>query len=377
MTERKGSKLIISLFCSFIALACLFYIFMPKSDFSETEKRYLAQFPSVTAKSLKSGKFSEDFETFLADQTPFRKFFVSVNAYFELFKGNNGSNGVYLGKGGWLFEKPFETSNGFDRTVDSICGFREKTDPAIPVSLVILPEKGEIYSSYLPANHLKYRGNEYISKLEKTARENNMEFFGFAETFLSCGREDLYYKTDHHWTSAGAFEAYKLICEKKGFPVPDIDDYNIETVPGFYGTSYSKSCYTLVKPDTVEVYRNKKTNGNADVTITEGSKKSTYGNMFFTERLSEADKYPVFLDGNHTLVEIDTGREGGNLLVIKDSFAHCLVPFLAENYSGITMIDLRYFKGSVYDLIDEKGITEVTFIFSIDNLATSKDIVFA
>ena len=112
------------------------------------------------------------------------------------------------------------------------------------------------------------------------------------------------------------------------------------------------------------------------MTITEGKKETKADNMFFREHLDESDKYLTFLDGNHSLVTIKTGNPGGKLLLIKDSFAHCAAPFLAENFSEIYMIDLRYFKESPETLIVEKGITDVLFLYGIENLCTTKDIIF-
>ena len=120
MKKNFGTKLIIFVFTAFIAVMGLLYLFMPKREFSETEKRYLAQAPKLTADSLKKGTFSKDFESFMADQTPLRSAFVGINAYFELIKGNNGSNGVYLGKDGMLIEKPFARDNRLETNIKRI-----------------------------------------------------------------------------------------------------------------------------------------------------------------------------------------------------------------------------------------------------------------
>ncbi|MBQ6543581.1 MAG: hypothetical protein IJL77_04260, partial [Clostridia bacterium] len=123
MKNKFGTKLIICVFTAFIFVMGLLYIFMPKNEFSETEKRYLATAPNLSFSSVKDGSFSKGFENFLADQTPMRTFFVSVNAYFELIKGNNGSNGAYLGKDGTLIEKPFDRDNRLDINIGRIAAF--------------------------------------------------------------------------------------------------------------------------------------------------------------------------------------------------------------------------------------------------------------
>ena len=152
MKANIKTNIIIIIFTAFTALMCLLYIFMPKNSFSETEKRYLQTAPDISFENIKSGKFSADFEKFLADQTPMRKFFISVNAYFELLKGNNGSNGIYLGKDGYLIEKPFDRKDRFDTNMKRILSFTEKA--GVPVTLVSIPSKGSILSDKLPGNSL-------------------------------------------------------------------------------------------------------------------------------------------------------------------------------------------------------------------------------
>jgi len=103
--------------------------------------------------------------------------------------------------------------------------------------------------------------------------------------------------------------------------------------------------------------------------------------MYFLDNLKDDDKYPVFLDGNHPYTVIKNNallKNGKNnkLLIIKDSFAHSLTPFLADHFSEIVMIDMRYYKQSVSELIDENDFSQMLFIYSIDNLATDTDIAW-
>ena len=382
MKKNFGTKLIIIVFTAFIAILGLLYAFMPKREFSETEKRYLAQAPKLTADSLKKGTFSKDFESFMADQTPLRSVFVSINAYFELMKGNNGSNGVYLGKDGMLIEKPFARENRLETNLERIVSF--VSGHKIPASLVAVPSKGYICSDKLPINAQKYLDGEYNDFIRNTVF-GKMKFVDVTKAFLNADdKESLYYKTDHHWTSRGAFTAYEALSFDLGWPavssfryeLPNEENYSIETYDGFYGTSYAKSCYTLTKPDNVELWINKKTQGKAKVIIKEGGKETVSDSMFFRNHLTESDRYLTFLDGNHSLVKVETGNEGRTLLLIKDSFAHSIVPFLADNYSKIIMVDLRYYSAGLNKLIEEENVNEIMFLYSIENLATSMDIFF-
>ena len=372
MIKNNKSKILIVIFLVFIFSISVLYIFLPKNEFSQTEKRYLTQFPETSFQTVKDGNFEQGFEKFLADQTPFRTFFVSLNSYFELIKGNNGFAGVYLGKDGWLIEKPFDRENNFDKNLRRINDFSKTVDK--PVYLLIAPTKGSIYTEYLPSNSLDYYDKELITSVsEKAGNINNINIVSAFEK----NKNDtlLYYKTDHHWTTEGAYIAYNAVCDVLNLNAVDISSYNKEIVKDFYGTSYSTSCYTLTKPDTLTIMRNAKTNGSAKVIIEDGSKPEEYDNMFFEDALETADKYVVFLNGNHGLERIITGNSGGKLILVKDSFAHCIAPFLAENFSEIIMVDLRYYKKPLSGIIQNENPDQIMFLYGIDTFAESNDII--
>lgn len=373
MIKNRNSKIIIILFCIFIAGTGILFAALPKKDYSAYEKRYLAARPSLSVSSVADGSFSEGFEKYLADHTPFRTFFVAVNAYFELIKGNNGSNGVYLGSEGWLIAKPPERNNRLTENLKRIKNFTENS--GIPAYMIAIPSKGYIYSEYLPGGSMEYSDGEYLAQINDTLG-SCLKIIDIEPALQSEKSNNLlYFKTDHHWTADGAFTAYREFCRAKGFYIPDGKEYTIREIPDFYGTSYSYSCYMLTKPDTLRIYDSKSID-KIKVEITEGKEKKSYSSMIFEERLKEEDKYTAFLDGNHSMVTIETGKSDGNLLVIKDSFAHCLVPFMVENYGKIVMIDLRYYKSDLSELIANENIDEMIFIYGTENLATSRDIVF-
>ncbi len=372
MKNKTRSKLIAAVFIVFISAAAVLYVFTPKKSFSETEKRYLAEFPEFSFSSLVSGKFTAGFEEYLSDHAPFRNVLVSLNSYFELIKGNNGSNGVYLGSDGWLIEKPFDRENRFDTNVRRITAFAKSTD--VPTAIAAVPEKGYVYGEKLPKNALAYLDDEYLAKLSAQC-EGSVQVIDLSEALKARKDEkQVFYKTDHHWTCAGAYVGYTEICRALELTAAAENDFSVQDAGDFYGTSYSTSLYTLTKPDTMEILRSKKTDGAADVVIEDGETEKS-GNMFFDANLSGSDKYTVFLDGNHPFVRIKTGNAGGKLLVVKDSFAHCLAPFLAENYGEIVMIDLRYYKKPVSQLVSAEAFDQILFVYGMENLAESRDII--
>lgn len=376
MTMKKKLKLpalFAAVFFLFLFGMSLLLLVLPKKTFSETEKRNLAAFPQFSFAALADGSFTRDFETFLSDQTPLRRFFVSLNAYSDLALGNNGGNGVYLGRGGWLFEKPFARENRFETNTRRIVKFARAA--GVPCVLLIVPTKGSVYTEMLPKNHLRYDDQNEIAAAQKLCEQNGVACVNLFDRFpVEKSRTNLYYKTDHHWTSAGAFLAYEALGPTLGYEPHALREYSVEKTENFYGTSYARACYTFTRPDVLEVFRSKKTGGRAQVTIAENGRETRADNLFFTDRLTGSDPYTVFLDGNHALETIRTGA-GGRLLIVKDSFAHCLTPFLAEHYGEIVTVDLRYYKKPVSALMAQSAFDRVLFVYGADTFAESKDII--
>lgn len=364
---KKKSNAIIYPFLAFSAVICVLFCVLPKSDFSEKEKRALSAFPTFSFRALKEGDYTADLEKWLCDHTPFRTAFMGVHAYWEWIKGNNGADGVYLGKDGWLFEKPCKRENEFQKNVEAIDAFAVQTK--VPTSVMIVPVKGYFYGDYLPKGSLEYLDGEYLDSI-RFSTDSGVSLIDVRPAFNAQKNErQLFYKTDHHWTSYGAYLAYTVAAEQLGFTPFEEADFDIEIYPSFYGTSYSKSCYLLTAPDDLIVMRSRHSAGNAAVTFEDGSNIEKHDNMFFSENGKGSDKYTVFLGTNHGFTRIVTGNEGKKLLVIKDSFAHCMVPFLAEHYSEIIMLDLRYYKKSVSAVMNENGIDEVLYVFETETFA--------
>ena len=376
--SKLGKYVPAFVFIVFIFGMAIWFLFAPKSDYSSSEKRYLQKFPDVTFESVESGKFGSEFETFFADHFPSRNFWVGLNAYYTLYTGNNGASGVYDCKNGYLINKPVSTENKLYANTDTIVNFKENID--VPVTVMLVPSTGYIAEDVLPPIHDKYNDDEYFDNVSKKLSDNGLSFVDLRDKFKSAYSDgmQLYYKTDHHWTTEGAYTAYEELCKQPGITPAAKEKFNVEAYPGFYGTTYSTSGFWFTQPDTIEVWNDPdNTENNIGVKITESGDTKEYNSMFFYDHIDEDDKYPVFLDGNHALTEItNSNAKGGTLLMVKDSFGHCLAPFLAENYSKIVMVDMRYYKMSVSDLIKAENPEQVLFMYGVDNLATDADIAW-
>lgn len=302
----------------------------------------------------------------------------SANAYFNLSVGNNGADGVYNCKNGYLINKPILDTDTLESNVQTIADFAKSVD--VPVTVTLVPSTGYIANDVLPAVHDTYTDDEKIENAQKVLTESGADFVDLRSAFKNAyaNGTQLYYKTDHHWTTTGAYTGYTEICKLLGITPADKSLFTVEKYNDFYGTTYSTSGFWLTQPDTIEIWNNKNnTEKNISVEIIEGDEKQDYHSMYFYNHLKEDDKYPVFIDGNHAMTRIkNKNANGGKILLVKDSFSHCLAPFLAENYSEVILVDMRYYKNSISELAQQEKPDNILVLYGIDNLATDTDIAW-
>lgn len=375
--SKIGRYVPMFVFLIFIYGMALWFLFAPKTDYSSSEKRYLQEFPETSVENIASGEFGSEFESYFADHFPSRNFWVGFNAYYNLEIGNNGASGVYKCDNGYLINKPVSTDNKVEKNTNAIVKFKDNVD--VPITVMFAPSTGYIADDVLPTVHDEYNDDTYFESASKTFENNGIAFVDLRETFKEAynNGSQLYYKTDHHWTTEGAYTAYAQLCKNLATEPVAKESLNVEKYDDFYGTTYSTSGFWLTDPDTVEVWNNPENTDNIKVTITEGTEVNEYDSMYFYDHIDEDDKYPVFIDGNHALTEITNSEaEGGTIIVIKDSFSHCLAPFLAENYSKVILVDMRYYKQSVSDIVAQEKPEQILVMYGIDNFATDTDIVW-
>ena len=370
---KRHNIIITVLFCGFIGIMAVLTLVLPKQEVSVNEKRVLAKPPQFSIDKVTSGKWEREFEGYISDHFPARDFLAGTDAYFMLSTGRNGSNDIYKGKDGYLFQTPVKVDKKkLDENIEAINAFTQKT--GIPAKLMVVPSAGFVMPDYLPENHRNYKDGDIISEIGENLRgvesiDVTGELLRAREAIYNYDVK-LYYKTDHHWTSEGAYLAYQLWCRSEGIEPRSREDYTITPTDGFYGTSYSKSALWLTKPDTIETWEYPI---NVTVTIDD---KDEYNSLFFKEHLTEPDKYPVYLDGNHSFERIvnHDNPTGKKILLIKDSYAHTFAPFMAENCSEIDMVDLRYYLDPVSNLTNETQYDEVLILYGISNLCETNDL---
>lgn len=347
--------------------------FIPHDKVSEKEKRVLSEPPQVSLAHIADGRFMKKAETYVTDHFPARETFIGAQAYLRQAEGLNAANEIYRGKEGWLIVSPLKDEQTIlKRNLSVLSEFLKRTGK--PATALIVPTTGAVESDFLPWLHETYPDRSLLEVIQKTLNHaaNWCDVLGAFES--DPEREKLFYRTDHHWTTQGAYCAYRLFCaETARTPMPKTT-YEITEVPDFYGTSYAKSGLWATKSDTLEVWQSETP---VSVTVQDENMKQPkkQDSLFFWEHQNESDKYPIFLDGNHGRVTIETGSKGGRLLVLRDSFAHCLAPFLAEHFSRIDLIDLRYFKSqTVSEYLAENPADEILLCYGLDGLMTDRSI---
>ena len=364
-------------FGGFIAAMLILFLALPKKDFSPSEKRYLEKTPEVSVEKIFSGEFEKSFENYISDHTAGRNFWVGFNAYFCKAMGNNAPKGVYYGKDDYLINDPAEMNN-FARNIGFLEEFAEdvKARTNTPVTVAVAPSTGYVCADKLPKFHFTYQDETAFNQMHATFK--TAAFADLRDCLKKSYDEghQVFYRTDHHWTAYGAYSAYQALGDALGYKPYAENTYTKTLYPGFYGTTYSTSGFWKIPSDTIEVWDNPANDKSVSVKITDGDKVIEQPEMFFYDHLNEDDKYPVYLDGNHpyTVIKNTKADSSKKLMVIKDSFAHSLVPFLADHYSEIIMIDLRYFVNPASEIIEQEGVDQVLILYSLDNLATDDNI---
>lgn len=345
----------------------LLFLFSPKKEYSPTEKRYLAESPSISVETLKDGTLSEDIEDYVSDHFPGRNFFVGVNAYWNLLTGRNTAENVYYGKDGYLIRAPEKNSlKQLQTNLSRFETFAVAED--LPATLLMIPTAGDVMEEKLPEHHAPYL---YEDCYQLAQRICNKMATPELKSLLRKAAADtqIYYKTDHHLTSAGCHTIYQLFCKMHGRAALSKKDYTITPHENFHGTTWASSGYWMTEPDTLETWDS---GAKLNVTIMEADQEDTESDtVFFTDNLKSDDLYTVFLDGNHSFVKIENpSSDGGTLLLLRDSYGHCMAPFLAENYYRILLVDLRYYRASLSELVKEYNVTEMAVLYGLDSLLT-------
>lgn len=363
---HRSSKIYIKMagiFLVFLIVAFAFNLFSKDKKYSESENRMLAQKPVFSMANLTSGKYMKDMEDYVTDQFFIRDKWINLKVLEDLALGKKESNGVYIGKKDYLMEIPTAPNQeALDNNLDAISNF-SASHPDINTVMTLIPNAAYIYDHLIPRN-APVRDQEKDIKYVMNAVSTSLNFVDLTKTMSSHKEENIYYKTDHHWTTLGARYAFDALSTALGIEKPT-QEYKIYPVThSFQGTLASKSGYDKAL-DTIEIYVPQGVNTDCVVNFTDEGKKTA--SVYESAALEKKDKYEVFFGGNHTRIDISTPmEEKKNLLLFKDSYANCFIPFLVPYYRNIIVIDPRYFYDDIESLISDNEITDVLFLYNVN-----------
>ena len=356
------------------------------------------QMPKFSADEFLSGKFAGRLNKYYADQFLLRDEFADVKTFFM-----NENNDVVIAKDGYLIprfdkyseksiaEKSNEELGGnltFAENMGNIknnCGYinefcenAKNLYPEITFTFAGPPRKVDAMTNKLPAFFPTERHEKYFRELEKYI---DLDIYcNLLDVMRPKNGEYIYYKTDHHWTTLGAYYAYAALGEKMGYTALKKEDFLAETASeDFYGVLWPRAGAKWIKPDTIEYYGlpNEKDIDIYETKIHTASEPIVLKGFYDRKKLETGDKYASFLGGISSHISVglmnpDSGRK--KLLLISDSFGQSLAPFLARHFD-IEIIDMRFFNKNIYDIINEYGITDILVLINMENFSTQSNLV--
>lgn len=364
---RKNAVRIITIL--FLCLMPVWMILSKDVDFSDQENRYMAHFPKVGIKSLSDGSFMEDFETYLTDQFPVRDACITLKTNALRFLGQRRINGVYLADQGYLIaeEEKYDPER-LDGLMQAMNDFAAGADAKVRFMLV--PNASFVYEEKLP-----YGIRSTQDRTIEDIRNSLSEKVGFVDVrgALSEGKSrQLYFKTDHHWTAAGAYLAFEEYAAAAGLDISS-QQYESYCVNGNFQGTQASNCGVYSSSDVVNICVPKGSEGSYIVNYTDDTRKTA--TLFDMGKLEEKDKYLVFMGGNYSRVDIHTNaRNGRSLLVVKDSYANCLIPMLTPYYEEIIVVDPRYYYDDLHELMSDASIGEVLFLYNVNSFVTDNSL---
>ncbi len=359
---KKNLLMIIMFFMLIFGLPIISFI-LPDLKFSENENRVLADVPELSLDNIKNKTFMSDLDLYMSDHFAGRENWIIAKNKSDKIIGKTEVNGVIT-----LDDQMIEVWKSYDeeriyKNLDYINNFaienKEKN-----ISFMLSPTVQGVLMKELPSNAGLLYQDEFIEDCYNELEALNT--INIYDKLLDNYEDYVFYRTDHHWTSYGAFLSYKEYTKTLGLKSLEIEDFNIENVSNdFKGTLYSKTLDNSITPDRIDFYILKE--NEPEIVVKIPNKDKDHEGLYYEEFLSKKDKYCSFIGSNQPMVNIENQslENGKTILILKDSYAHALIPFLSKNYEKITMIDLRYLNIQTLNLIDLDEYSDVLFVYNV------------
>ena len=372
MSESKKAKrklhrrkLAALLFLMMLGIICLFNLVSGDKEYSEKENRMLQQRPQFTLAGIESGRLMEQYESYLSDQFVGRNFWVSLKTRIDLLAGKRESNGVFKGKNHYLLEDiASPDQEQMAQNIEAIESFENKYQD-IPMYMMLGPNAANIESGKLPGFAVTEDQNQIFRNIQKELGDY-INWVDVTKTLKKHKSEDIYYHTDHHWTTLGAFYAFQELASSMKLDTSKVSEWKSYAVTSeFNGTLSATSGYETGYEEPIYIYAPENIEDAPEVVVNYVNEKKKTATLYDSSKLEEKDKYAMFLGGNYPMIDIRTTADTTDrLLLIKDSYANCLVPFLVPYYREIIIIDPRYYYGDITEVMESNKITSVLFLYN-------------
>lgn len=392
------TKITVSVFLIMLVLFAVLIIMPADTDSVLKENREPAVMPDTSVNNIIFGSFCADFEKYLSDNVGLRGRLIEISNNFQNLKGIKSYGSISnanadLGTGDAATEKGLLTT---DDTIMEI--FKSKPESRERYTAMVnhyatkLPENVKLYSMVIPTR-IEFTGKKYTGLADSQLETINLIYVGVNErvttvdaySMLEAHKDEyIYFRTDHHWTTLGAYYAYKQFCAAAGVPVADISNFEENKAEGFLGYLYNQAQATNLKnkPDTIYWYT-KGENLPFKAKAWENGEIVEYsGKLFVPPVLGAETKYSIFLGGDHPLLDMNTSVSNGRtILVIKDSYANAFMPWLTNSFERIVAVDPRSFGGDISEVVSEYNVTDVllmnyTFTTTFDDIIAREVEIF-
>ena len=347
-------------------MSALIGLLMPDRYYSEREKRTLTQKPQFTIADFTSGKFGDNLESYLSDQVPLRDGWVTMKTYMELAVGKRESGGVYLCKDQYLMDKfTAYSKKQLTANVEALAELQSKlAAKGVSMNTILVPMAAQVLADKLPA----YAPAADYTAILQVLTDAGVDAVNVWSTLAAHSGENIYYRTDHHWTSLGAYYAY---CAWRDIE-PAAGEWTQEVLcDNFHGTTWNKVPLPSVPAEEITAWYK---HINRSVSYNNGQYETD--SIYERKYLSGSDQYAVFLNSNQAQTVIEGSGKSGKLLLIKDSYGNTFSQFPVEDYAEVHVLDLRFFKGDVVEYAKENSITDTLVLYGVQNFVKDTNLRF-
>lgn len=357
--QKRIKRMLALLMPLFILLALVINIIVPDKDISFVENRSLQKFPEINKTSFVDGSFENKMSNWFGDQFVGRNGLIHLRYGVLKLMGQKKINDIYLCGKQLIEDTKLPNKTQLSRNLNAINAFTEKHSD-VDTSFMLIPNAVYVQNKRLPYFSDENDQGKIMDSIYNTL-DSSVYSFDARKTLKKHSEEYLYYKSDHHWTSLGAFYTYQAWQKQQGNDDVSLKDYDQYVVSNnFRGTLANGSGSFGIKDD-ITIFVNK----NLSDYYVQEPKQKNKGSIYDSSFLKTKDQYSVFLGGNKDIQRIELNNDSKrHLLLFKDSYANSFVQFIMNDYRSITIVDPRYYRDDIEKVMQEDLITDVMYLYN-------------